>query len=296
MHPAIILLPAAALLIGPRLWAGHVLKRHNQYEVDLPANASQLARQWLDENQLQAVVVEVTDIGDHYDPEARAIRLTRDKFDRKTLAAVTTAAHEVSHAIQDASGYQPFIWRIKLGKVAQAVGQVGTVMLITVPAAALVSQRPIPPVLIGSTVSAMLASGLSAQMTAMITELDASFRRALPMLRDGYLQDPQLSDARTILVASSMTYIAASLLSVLNIWPWIGRYTALSVPLISPTAVDANLHHTPTTNKAEAIPRENGLLEQVNSLPNSSGSMTETITRKIGKPLIRKWLDYSRAY
>lgn len=72
MHPVLILVPAAALIPGPRLWLRHVLKQHNRKENELP-----------DAHDLQPVRVESTGIGDHYDPGARAVRLTRDKIDRK---------------------------------------------------------------------------------------------------------------------------------------------------------------------------------------------------------------------
>ena len=43
-----------------------------------------MARQILDLNGLQRVRVECTDMGDHYDPESKAVRLARDKYDRRT--------------------------------------------------------------------------------------------------------------------------------------------------------------------------------------------------------------------
>ena len=126
MHPVVILVPAAVLLLGPRLWVRYVLRRHNSRDEDLPVNAAELAREWLDRNHLYGIPVEITDRDDHYDPEARVVRLSRDKYARRTLTAVTTAAHEVSHALQDAAGYAPFVWRTRLVKFALVIGQVRT--------------------------------------------------------------------------------------------------------------------------------------------------------------------------
>ena len=83
MHPVLILVPAAALIPGPRLWLRHALKQHNRNENELPVTARELARELPDAHDLQPVRVESTGIGDHYDPGARAVRLTRDKIDRK---------------------------------------------------------------------------------------------------------------------------------------------------------------------------------------------------------------------
>lgn len=293
MHPATILIPTAGLLIGPRLWTIHVLKQHHQTDEELPGTAAELAREWLDNNQLKAVQVEITDIGDHYDPQSRAIRLSRDKFDRKTLTAVTTAAHEVSHALQHASGYQPFVWRMRLGKLALTVGEIGIVMLIAIPAAAIISRQRIPPFLMGTTVTTMLAAGLAAQLVALPTELDASFRRALPMLSDGYIEGDQIRSARSILMASSLTYVAASLLSLLHIWPWLGRMTVLRPSLQAPglaiadnqRRIDLPAKQTPTV-KSEAPCRKR--------VRSRSAKNTEIIVRKYGKPLIRGWMKFSR--
>lgn len=222
MHPLLLLVPVAALVLGPRLWVKRVLKQHNRKENESFPSGGELAKELLARHNLQRVKIESSDSGDHYDPKAKAVRLTRDKIERKTLTAITTAAHEVAHALQDASGYPPFVWRMRLVTVAQTTGQFGSVILIAVPALALFTRQIMPPVLIGSVAFAMLATGMAAQLVALPTELDASFGRAMPLLKDGYITERQAKDAKTILVASSLTYVASSLLSVLNFWPWLG--------------------------------------------------------------------------
>lgn len=223
MHPAMILIPAAALIFGPRLWIRHVLRKHDHEDEALSTTGGDLARKLLNEHQLQTVKVEPTDSGDHYDPAARAVRLTRDKFERKSLTAVTSAAHEVSHALQHASGYPPFLWRSHLVKLAQTTGQLGSVVLVAAPAAALITRRTLPPGFVGVALGSMLGTGLAVQLAAVPTELDASFGRALPMLRNGYITGKQEADAKTILFVCSFSYIASSLVAFLSFWPWLGR-------------------------------------------------------------------------
>ncbi|MEN8167644.1 MAG: zinc metallopeptidase [Pseudomonadota bacterium] len=292
MHPAVILIPAAALILGPRLWVGYVLKQHNQKDEDLPGTAAELARQWLDQNQLQHVPVEITDVGDHYDPEDRAVRLTRDKFNRKSLTAVTTAAHEVSHALQDAVDYPPFVWRYRLAKLAMITGQIGTLVLLTVPAAALFTQRSLPPALIGSTLFAILGSGMATQLAALSSELDASFNRALPLLQDGDINGQQIRDAKRILVACSLTYVAASLLSVIHIWPWIGPARVFSTPLVSSLAYQGGqgvltVANPPRNRKQPAVGRGYGQRKS-----HQTGS-ADKVVRMMAKPVIRTWYRLS---
>jgi len=97
----LVIVSLMLLIYGPQLWVQWVLNRYNQRsEENFPGTGGELARHLLDRYDLQEVRVEVTDSGDHYDPMERAVRLTRDKHDGKTLTAITVAAHECGHAYQ----------------------------------------------------------------------------------------------------------------------------------------------------------------------------------------------------
>ncbi|MEN8179592.1 MAG: zinc metallopeptidase [Pseudomonadota bacterium] len=288
MHPAVILIPVAAVILGPRIWVARVLKQHNHEDESLSDSAADLARAWLDAHQLQLVKVEITDLGDHYDPKAKAVRLTRDKFDRKSLTAVTTAAHEVSHALQDAADYAPFVWRTRLASLAQASGQVGTVILLSVPAAALFFRRPIPPVLIGATLFGMLGTGLALQLTALQSELDASFKRALPMLQDGAINTSRVQDAKKILIACSLTYVASSILSVLNIWPWLGAGGALRAHSLQP-GMTAFAAYPQRSGIQHDVGREQTQEVRLEGYKSRSTGTADKLIRSVGKPLIRTW-------
>jgi Zn-dependent membrane protease YugP len=282
MHPILILVPALGLFLAPRLWVSRIMREHDAEE-DQPASAQELARDMLDRHQLHAVKVEVTDLGDHYDPGARAVRLSRHNFDRKSLSAITAAAHEVAHALQHDSGYAPFEWRSRLTHAARIAGEAGSVLIISVPLTHLLNRRPLPPKLLGLTVLGMLGTGAAAQLSALPTEFDASFRRALPMLRDGYIAGDQVDAAHRILFACSLTYVASSLAGVLNIWPWLGRgpiaLVAGSDQGRSPeTAVAGN----PGTRRRAKAKRPSPAAG--NSL---RGGRFEATLRRFAKPLIR---------
>ena len=288
MNPVLILGPAAALILGPRFWVSHVLKQHNRKEEDLPHTARELARELLDAHDLQRVRVESTDIGDHYDPGAKAVRLGRDKIDRKSLTALTTAAHEVAHAIQHASDYAPFVWRGRLVRVARVAGEAGFILLLAVPVTALASRKPVPPVIVASAALTMLGTGVAAQLAALPSELDASFTRALPMLEAGYIDENRIKDARKILTACSLTYIASSLVSILNIWPWLGRRPAI----ISPGQLTGTAGLTAMTGSSAGATESS---RQHNSVRRHGRSgKTAGLVRKYGKPLIREWIHFSR--
>lgn len=288
MHPAVALVPALALVVGPRFWVRYVLERNDRHEENFEQNAGEVARALLDQHGLHLVRVESTDLGDHYDPEAKAVRLSRGKLERKTLTAVTTAAHEVSHALQDASAYGPFLWRTRLVKVARVAGEVGTVLLLAVPAAALMSRDPVPPFIIGSAALAILGTGLAAQLAALPSEFDASFGRALPLLRDGYISEQQAREARKILLACSLTYVASSLVAVLFILPWLGRGL-----MLSPASCSRSIGLLTAPGVAHIAPRNKPVRKsettQVCSRLRKDVGIAENLARLIGKPMIRAW-------
>ncbi len=292
MHPAIILIPAATLVMGPQWWAGHVMREHNRKDEDLGGTAAELARELLDWHDLQHVKVEITDRGDHYDPEARAVRLNRDKFDRKSLTAYATAAHEVAHAIQHASRYGPFVWRMRLTRAAQVVSKAGIVLLLSVPIARMMGRQPLPPAVVGSTLFTMLGTGVAVQMTALPAELDASYGRALPLLRDGYIDDEQVKQVRKVLLACSLTYIASSMVSVLYIWPWLGRRPAVHGLLPEPMPFDAPAEPVAGGHRTKT-PEPVGRACPVRSLRHVPQGTTEKLLRRFGKPVIRSWLRVS---
>lgn len=289
MHPAIVLLPVTALIVGPRLWVWRVLKRHNERECVGFSTGGETAKELLERCQLDAVKVEWTEIGDHYDPATKTVRLTRDKYERRTLTAITTAAHEVAHALQDASNYRPFLLRARLVKVAQATGLAGGVFLVAVPATAIFTGYRMPPVLVGAAALAMLGTGLAAQMAALPTELDASFGRAMPLLMEDYLDEQQAKDAREILVASSVTYIASSLLAVLNVWPWLGGLGPVRLTATKP--VETIRHPSNVRVNASAIvqphPRKKGGRRPIH-YKNDAGVLP-AVVRRISKPIVRAW-------
>jgi len=59
-------------------------------------------------------------------------------------------------------------------------------------------------------------------LVTLPVEFDASFGRALPILREGqYISKTDYRAARKILLACALTYVASSLSGLLNFWRWI---------------------------------------------------------------------------
>lgn len=213
-----------AIVFGPSLWARGVLSWYGDERPSFPGTGGELARHLLDEAGLAEVEVETTDGGDHYDPIKKAVRLTRANLDGRSLTAVVSAAHEVGHAIQDRDGYGPLNTRTRLIKSTNAIQRIGSAIIFGTMILSGVARSP-PLALLGVAAGILtLAISVMIHLVTLPVEFDASFNRALPELdRGGYLPKADLPAARRILRACALTYVAASLADLLNLWRWI-RY------------------------------------------------------------------------
>ena len=220
----IIVLLLLALIIVPGFWVKHVLHKYSE-PVDRyreRGSGAELARHMLDKCDLDDVKVEQTEKGDHYDPEEKAVRLSSGNYSGYSLTAVTVAAHEVGHAVQDARGEALFGARQRLVHVAIKGERVGSVVLLAAPILMLVTRMPQLGLLMLLIAVASMLLGTLVHLVTLPVELDASYSKALPMLEQGdYLYDGDLPHARRILKAAALTYVAGSMASLLNLGRWL---------------------------------------------------------------------------
>ena len=218
----ILAVPAAllmlALIVAPQLWIMSVMKRHGSQRSAIPWTGGEFARHLLDGMKLTTVKVEETQEGDHYHPLAKAVRLKTDHYFGRSLTAIVVAAHEVGHAMQDATGYAPLATRTRIAGIADYVHKVGAVLIIAAPAIAALLRHPGG--LIIGLVAAILVN-LSAVVMHVVTlpvEFDASFNRALVVLKHGrFVPESEMGAARHILSAAAYTYVAAALVDLINL-------------------------------------------------------------------------------
>ena len=210
-----------ALLFGPQLWVQWVLRRHARPRDDFPGSGGQFARHLLDRLGLQHVKVVSTGAGDHYDPGSRRVALAPEHYGGHSLTAVVIAAHEVGHALQHAQGDGWFRLRQRLAGLAQAAQALGNLLFLAAPVIGLAGRTPVAGWLALAGALAAFGASTLVHLVTLPVELDASFRRALPLLEAGrYLPPADRPAARSILRAAALTYVAASLASLLNLWRW----------------------------------------------------------------------------
>lgn len=222
MHIILILLLVVVIIFGPQWWAQYTFRRYAKPLDKLQGTGGELARHLLDRFDMHDVKVEKTDPNsDHYDPNDRVVRLSPDNFDHKSLTAVAVAAHEVGHAIQHHRKEKLLLWRSRLVIFANAAQKFGVGAMMIMP---LVTAATRAPALGGFLLFIGVGSMFLATLVHLVTlpvETDASFNKALPILKTGYVEAEDIPKVRRILRAAALTYFAGSLASLLNLWRWI---------------------------------------------------------------------------
>jgi Zn-dependent membrane protease YugP len=204
------------LIFGPQLWIKRTMARHAGERADFPGTGGELARHLLDEAGLDAVKVEAVDGGDHYSPIDKAVRLSNGNFKGKSITAIAVAAHEAAHALQDKDGYAPLRLRQQLVGYGIVIERVGSILLLATPVIFILTRSPLVLALELVAGLGILASTIVLHVVTLPTEFDASFKRALPILTH-YIRPEDMKGARKVLRAAAFTYVAAALMSLIDV-------------------------------------------------------------------------------
>jgi len=218
----IVLLLGFGLVALPQIWIHRIMDQHAGERPDLGGTGAEFARHALDALKLSHVKVEPPEAGNHYDPQAKAVRLEPRFMTGKSLSAIVVAAHEVGHAMQDAMGLPIFQRRLAIAKQAHTVTMVGQAFVWSAPLLMIIGKGRIALVfnVIGFVAMALLSFAL--QVVTLPVEFDASFKRALPLLEKGrFIHSHDMKPARQLLRAAAFTYVAGLLRTILSI-PGIG--------------------------------------------------------------------------
>lgn len=212
------ILGVVSIIFGPQLWVKHVIKKHGVDRPDLPGTGGELARHLIDHHQLTGVGVELTETGDHYDPDSRTVRLSHDNYHGKSLSAVAIAAHEVSHAIQHMRGDRLLATRQTLAKLLIWTDRFAGIFFALAPLLAIVARAPAALFFLGAVGFGLMGLRVLVTLITLPVEIDASFKKALPILDQGqYLDENDLPAARSVLKAAALTYVAAALISLIDV-------------------------------------------------------------------------------
>jgi Zn-dependent membrane protease YugP len=219
MHFVLIIIFFVILLYAPGWLAKKTIAENRSITLDNHTGA-EFAKLLLAKNQVTGVKVVQTEIGDHYDPQAKSIGLSLENYKGKDLSSLVIACHEVGHAVQDHLNYKPLATRTSLVKWAMKVERIGPYLMYATPILGLFTKSPRLSLISFLLALLIMGTSLVVNLVTLPVELDASFSRAMPMLKAEKFGDKHLESARGILWACALTYFAASLTSLLNVYRW----------------------------------------------------------------------------
>jgi len=217
----VFLAPALLLMLYAQWRVRSVIGKYGEIPNRRGLTGAQVARAILDRNGLFDVPVELTpgELTDHYDPLRRVVRLSEPVYYGRSVAALGVAAHETGHAIQHKIGYVPLQLRTAIVPAVNIGTNIGWILMLL-------------GIVIGISglawVGVILFSlGTLFALLTLPVEFDAS-RRALALLTTmGIVDRTEEGQAREVLNAAALTYVAGLVMAVLNLLYWISLVSGI---------------------------------------------------------------------
>ena len=174
-------------------------------------SGAQAARRMLDSSGLHSVGIERVPghLSDHYDPTAKVLRLSQDVYDGRSMAALGVACHEAGHAFQDAQRYAPLVIRNLAVPAANFGSSVSGILLM---AGIVMSMQPL--LWLGIILFSLV---VFFQVVNLPVEFDASSRAKKQLVALGMIADNDTYYVSKVLNAAALTYVAATLQSVMTL-------------------------------------------------------------------------------
>ncbi|MDI9471478.1 MAG: zinc metallopeptidase [Tissierellia bacterium] len=213
MYDSTFLIILPFILLG--FWASsNVQSTFHKYSKVYPARGmtgAEVAQMLIDRHGLDVRVERATGGGlsDHYDPRTHVVRLSNEVHDSRSISAVSVAAHEIGHAIQDAEGYQALRLRNNFFPVVSFGSNVWMLLFML----GIILSLPF------LTNLGILFFGMVVvfQLITLPVEFNASTRALAILQENGVLTIEEAPAAKKVLKAAALTYVVAALSSIANL-------------------------------------------------------------------------------
>lgn len=212
----LLLVPGTALMFWAQSQIRGTYQRYSQVKSSLGMTGAEVAQAILQRMGVEDVAIEpiAGELTDHYDPTAKAVRLSEGIYSSTSLAAAAVAAHECGHVLQDKQGYTFMNIRASLVPAANLGSQLGPTLVLM--GIIFSSVGAISSLVIN--IGILLFVGVIAfHIVTLPVEFDAS-RRALRLIDElGILQGDENRAAKSVLQAAAWTYVATAFYAVLQL-------------------------------------------------------------------------------
>lgn len=207
----IILIPGIIFAIWAQYYVKSTFEKYSQVASKSGMTGKSLARTLLDNAGLFDVSIESIpgNLTDHFDPRKNTVRLSAATFSKNSVAALGVVAHEIGHVIQKKEKYFPFTARSAIVPVAQFGSSFSWIIFFF----GLIMASPL---LINAGIWLFSAVVIFSLITLPV-EFDAS-RRAVSLMQNQIMVSQEESAMiKKVLTAAAMTYVAATLMSILSL-------------------------------------------------------------------------------
>ncbi|WP_027409815.1 zinc metallopeptidase [Anoxybacteroides tepidamans] len=215
-HPMDFLIIIA---FGISLWAQFKVsgnfEKWSKVSASSGLTGAEVARMILDRNGLYHVPVEVVPgrLTDHYDPISRTVRLSEPVYYGRSIASISVAAHEVGHAVQHKQSYGALVLRHRMFPIVNFTSGAAPILLLV---GFILQQLS----LIGLGII-FFSFAVAFQLITLPVEFNASSRAKKFMLAEGIIYRDEERGVNKVLGAAALTYVAAALISVLELTKYI---------------------------------------------------------------------------
>jgi Zn-dependent membrane protease YugP len=218
--PLYFLFLAPGILLA--LWASWRVKSTFAAASEIPAKSGVVGAQAADivmrSGHVDGVAIEPVEgfLSDHYSPGEKVLRLSPDVYAGRSLAALGVAAHEAGHALQDAERYPLMGIRNLMVPLANFGSQASWIIMIVGFGLMVLHMAYLghTVVLIGI---AAFSLTVGFQLVNLPVEFDASRRARQRLLETGLVTPEEDREVKRVLDAAALTYVAATLTSILTL-------------------------------------------------------------------------------
>ncbi|WP_042355282.1 zinc metallopeptidase [Bacillus rubiinfantis] len=183
---------------------------------------AEIARAILNANRLYDVGIEEGRgfLSDHYDPRTKTVRLSPENYHGHSIAAAAVAAHECGHAIQDSDGYTFLRFRSALVPVANFGSNVSWILIMIG-----IFAQAANMLLLGII---FMAAAVLFQIITLPVEFNASSRAMNQVMSLGLITHKEEREAKKVLNAAALTYVAAAAVAVLELLRLVLIFTGMN--------------------------------------------------------------------
>ena len=213
------------LSIAPVIWLNIVFKKNDEILVNMPFTGLEFGKIILNEMGLNEVKIEKSLTVDHYDLNEKKVKVSEDRLSKKSLTAISIVCHEIGHAIQHHEKYKPLEQRTSLVKNTAWISQLGNgLLMVGFPTILATGSYHLIKICLLLVLLSLLI-GVVVHLITLEVELDASFNKALPIIKNKV--PPEYHKAcQSILRAAAFTYVIGvvrNFVSLRFIWLLLSR-------------------------------------------------------------------------